>query len=270
VGALAIDPQGMLLAHQLKKQASSGLKLATRGSGSSGYVTFDGDDIVHGSRGAHASRSPSTSASSAAVAAAWKLLSATPSPYKEPYQLGGVASRDESAVVAINYARHNEELVVELLRSIGEVVVYGEQHSHEHGGGQYCKKKNNSPTSSLQSPTKLFVGGLLSKLTSRGNVATEDERLVLEYFCDKNMLALLVDIAQSVPDMSNGLMGVTWTPHVKSQVLQTVSILVSNVQDPTSLYYLLSNNHVNSLIQSMVPLRKWTLEGLEEMVCAFE
>jgi protein CLEC16A len=234
-------------------------------------VTFDGDDIVHGSRGGYASKSSSTSASSAAVAAAWKLLSATPSPYKEPYQLGGVASRDESAVAAIHYARQNEEHVVELLRSIGEVVVYGEQHSHEHGG-QHYKKKDNSPTSSLKSPTKLFVGGLLSKLTSPlgRNVATEDERLVLEYFCDKNMLALLVDIAQSVPDVSNGLMGVTWTPHVKSQVLQTVSILVSNVQDPTSLYYLLSNNHVNSLIQSMVPLRKWTLEGLEEMVCAFE
>merc|ERR1719443_2480214 len=37
---------------------------------------------------------------------------------------------------------------------------------------------------------------------------------------------------------------------VKVQLLQTLSMLVQNIKNDTSLYYLLSNNYVNQLIQT--------------------
>jgi len=59
---------------------------------------------------------------------------------------------------------------------------------------------------------------------------------LFEYFCEKNMLALLVDL------MATG------SNAVRVQVLQTLGILVQNVQDQRNLYYILSNNHINELI----------------------
>ena len=88
---------------------------------------------------------------------------------------------------------------------------------------------------------------------------------VFEYFCEKQILALLVHIAKAKPDTSS-LHPVTWSPLVKSQVLHTLSILVSNAQDGPSLYYLLSNNYVNDLIRTMLPLRQWTDVALEIML----
>ena len=88
---------------------------------------------------------------------------------------------------------------------------------------------------------------------------------VFEYFCEKQILALLVHIAKARPDTSS-LHPVTWSPLVKSQVLRTLSILISNAQDGPSLYYLLSNNYVNELIRNMLPLRQWTDVALEIML----
>ena len=88
---------------------------------------------------------------------------------------------------------------------------------------------------------------------------------MFEYFCEKNMLTLLVDIltglALSPEALLSGVMTTTAsssTPsplptflppvNVAIQVIQTVSILIQNVKKVTSLYYLLSNNYVNELI----------------------
>ena len=51
---------------------------------------------------------------------------------------------------------------------------------------------------------------------------------------------------------------------VKSQVIQTVSILVQNVRNETSLYYLLSNNYINELIS--IPLDNYSTEVLDELM----
>ena len=166
-----------------------------------------------------------------ALAAAWRILSVTRSPEKEGKgSTSALANRDDLSVQAIAFAKRTEAKVVEMIRSIGEVVVFGEQNPH--------------PSSSH----------------------------IFEYFCDKNILPLLVEIVHSSPPQSfhsklpYRFNGVTYTALVKAQVLQSVSILIANVQDSTSLYYLLSNNCVNQIVMSMLPLNQFTDEALEELM----
>ena len=66
----------------------------------------------------------------------------------------------------------------------------------------------------------------------------QNDEPMFEYFSEKNMIAMLVDLMRS----ERGLAA------LKVQVLQTLSILVQNVEDVQKLYYLLSNNFVNALI----------------------
>lgn len=87
----------------------------------------------------------------------------------------------------------NQNLVVEILRVLAEMVVYGDRKSE----------------------------------------------LLFDYFCEKNMLQLFLEIM-----WSEG--GCPAAVHV--QILQTLSILISSVKNDTSLYYLLSNNHINEVM----------------------
>mmetsp|Transcript_20066 Transcript_20066/g.30178 ORF Transcript_20066/g.30178 Transcript_20066/m.30178 type:complete len:890 (-) Transcript_20066:18-2687(-) len=91
---------------------------------------------------------------------------------------------------------------------------------------------------------------------------------VFEYFCEKNIIALFVDIAKSKP-VSSELHGITWSPIVKAAVLRAVSVLLSSAQDGPSLYYLLSNNCISSLITGIVPLKQWSDLALEIMLTAY-
>jgi hypothetical protein len=61
----------------------------------------------------------------------------------------------------------------------------------------------------------------------------------LSFFCEKNVLAHVIEILTQRGHRQC---------HVAVQVLQTLSILVQNLHRPTSMYYLLSNNHINDLI----------------------
>ncbi|GMF57585.1 unnamed protein product [Phytophthora fragariaefolia] len=99
--------------------------------------------------------------------------------------------------------------IVELLRVLSEFLIYSDQH--------------------------------------RVSVALEDQRepatlpnagALFDYFGETNMLALLVELGASRPCVA-----------VQVQLLQTMSILVQNIATRTSLYYLLSNNHVNRLLE---------------------
>lgn len=92
---------------------------------------------------------------------------------------------------------------------------------------------------------------------------------VFEYFCEKQILPLFVDIAKAKPETDSLLHGVTWSALVKSQVMQTISVMISNAQDGPSLYYLLSSNYLNDLARSMMPLRQWTDIALETMIPAY-
>ncbi|GMI20194.1 hypothetical protein TeGR_g1466 [Tetraparma gracilis] len=136
--------------------------------------------------------------------------------------LGGEPTADAAGVTyqpdqaALKAAGGLEGRAVELLRRLGEIVVYGEQNA---------------------AAAALF-----------------------DYFCEKNMLALLVDVARGEGEGA----GVARSVLVKAQVVQTVSILVQNVRNETSLYYLLSNNYVNELVA--IPLQGYTDAALDEFM----
>lgn len=68
----------------------------------------------------------------------------------------------------------------------------------------------------------------------------EHDSRFFDFFCEKNILADLVDVLgrEHVPK------------NVKVQLLQTLSMLVSNFRSKTSVYYLLSNNHINRLFSA--------------------
>lgn len=176
--------------------------------------------------------SGNSSSSKSLQETAFRVLSATPALDKDNGDNGGaVAVRDSATVSALSKAKSLESRVVDIVRAIGEVVA-----DSDHSG------------SSIRSDA------------------------VFEYFCEKNMLSLLVDIAKAKPsDLRHEstrvkLHEVAFSPRVKAQLLQTISILISNAQDAPSLYYLLSNNYVNELIMGMIPLRQWTNHALEEML----
>ncbi|GIX63639.1 CLEC16A-like protein [Babesia caballi] len=57
------------------------------------------------------------------------------------------------------------------------------------------------------------------------------------YFCEKNLMDFLTSVLPNSPSR-----------HVRIQLLQTLSMLIYNVSNERSLYYMLSNNYVNALI----------------------
>lgn len=195
----------------------------------------------------HSSRLSRYGISERSASDAWRVLSCFPSPDKEGRKgissKNAFAQRGEMESKALSEVRRIESRVVEIIRSVGEIVVFCEQNIH-----------------------------------------LEQSQYVFEYFCDANLLALLVDIVMSKPISIQSLIlspytiqqrqenhqsmfhEVSYTAQVKAQILQTASILVSNVQNSTSLYYMLSNNYINNLVFSMIPLCQFTDEALEEMM----
>ncbi|XP_022658249.1 protein CLEC16A-like isoform X4 [Varroa destructor] len=85
----------------------------------------------------------------------------------------------------------NKDLLVETLRSISEILIWGDQNDGS----------------------------------------------VFDFFLEKNMLSYFVKIMRHKQGR-----------FVCTQLLQTLNILFENIRQDTSLYYLLSNNHVNSII----------------------
>ena len=61
---------------------------------------------------------------------------------------------------------------------------------------------------------------------------------LFEYFCEKNMLALIISLLDHVNCGSQ----------LTVQIIQSVGILIQNIKSETSLYYTLSNNHINRII----------------------
>lgn len=111
----------------------------------------------------------------------------------------------------LDFERLPASEIVELLRVLSEFLIYSDQH---RGRG-----------SDVPSPS----------------VAGQDEHNAasfFDYFGEKNVLALLVELGASAPSVP-----------VQIQLLQTLSILVQNIATRTSLYYILSNNYVNRLLE---------------------
>ncbi|GLE05954.1 hypothetical protein PINS_up015165 [Pythium insidiosum] len=98
--------------------------------------------------------------------------------------------------------------VVELLRVLSEFLIYSDQH------------RASSPPALGEAPS------------------AGDAGVFFDYFCEKNMLGLLVALGASPPSVA-----------VQVQLLQTLSLLVQNIATRTWLFFLLSNNHVNRLLE---------------------
>ena len=189
------------------------------------------------------------------LATAFRILAATKSPDKEGENYGAVAIREDSSVCGIQRATALEGRVVELINQIGEIVVNAGGDGHSFRG-----KNREGPLPVRTDP-------------------------VFEYFCEKCILSLFVEIAKEVRQGSNhslesssttstspsslSVRGVVWSGSVKAQVYQTVSLLISDVRNQSVIYYLLSNNHINELIKCILPLQQWTEQALAKMLPAY-
>ncbi|TDH72480.1 uncharacterized protein CCR75_007857 [Bremia lactucae] len=100
--------------------------------------------------------------------------------------------------------------IVELLRVLSEFLIYSDQH-------------------------RMPVG---QEVQESIDEVPDDAGVFFDYFGETNMLALLVELGASQPSVP-----------VQVQLLQTMSILVQNITTRTSLYYILSNNHINRLLE---------------------
>ena len=181
------------------------------------------------------------------LATAFRILAATKSPDKEGENHGAVAIREDSSVCGIQQAKALEKRVVELINQIGEIVVNADD-----------RMPNREGTPAVRTDP------------------------VFEYFCEKCILSLFVEIAKEIrrgqksplesfsprtkPPSSLSVRGVVWSASVKAQVYQTVSLLVSDSRNQSVMYYLLSNNYMNDLIKSILPLQQWTEPAMAKML----
>ena len=111
-------------------------------------------------------------------------------------------------------------VVVESIRHIGEVLVYGDQRRNEERNG----------------------GGVISGNGSGGGAGSGASERYLEVFCELNVLRTFVELYRDAGEYA--------LPGVAAQVLQTVSILLLNAARSSTLFFLLSNNHINDLIEA--------------------
>ncbi|KAJ5078311.1 hypothetical protein M0811_05099 [Anaeramoeba ignava] len=90
------------------------------------------------------------------------------------------------------YNRSNGKIIVETLREISELMIWGDQNNEK----------------------------------------------IIDWFFEKNIMAFFLSfLDQKTP------------VEIKKQLLQTISIMFENIKTQSAIYYLLSNNHINSIIE---------------------
>ena len=112
----------------------------------------------------------------------------------------------------------NKGLLVETIRSIAEILIWGDQA---------CIVVRLLKLSSHQHLVTLFLP-----------LPLQNDSSVFDFFLERNMLSFFLKFM----DQKTG------NNYVCVQLLQTLNILFENIRNDTSIYYLLSNNHVNSII----------------------
>ncbi|CAI5732690.1 unnamed protein product [Hyaloperonospora brassicae] len=117
--------------------------------------------------------------------------------------------------------------IVELLRVLAEFLIYSDQHRVSTEGDDPQDAATATTTTAATWPSTEDPMG-----------TSDDAGAFFDYFGETNMLALFVELGASSPSIA-----------VQVQLLQTMSILVQNIATRTSLYYILSNNHVNRLLE---------------------
>ena len=80
--------------------------------------------------------------------------------------------------------------------------------------------------------------------------------LMRELFCKKHFLTLFVNILSGAIFLSDANNLLLPPLAIATQIVQSVAILVQNVSCATSLYFILSNNHINKMIR--LPIQLYT------------
>uniref|UniRef100_A0A1B0BP22 FPL domain-containing protein n=1 Tax=Glossina palpalis gambiensis TaxID=67801 RepID=A0A1B0BP22_9MUSC len=96
-----------------------------------------------------------------------------------------------------------------------------------------------SPLPSSSSTIRLFLSWFLRSVAEILIWGDEHDSSVFDFFLEKNILSYFLHIMRQKSGDSS---------FVCVQLLQTLNILFENISNETSLYYLLSNNQVNSII----------------------
>jgi hypothetical protein len=156
-----------------------------------------------------------------------------------------------------------EEEMVEIIRRIAELVVIGERAAASEA--EHREKLKSAEEKDWGSELEEKEGAI-RKLKDR---STENDKYIalFDHFFERNGLALITDIVtgaafilttdtddadqstenlKKVQDDDNCML-LPPIP-IATQAVQSVSIMVQNVSRATSLYFILSNNHVNQLI----------------------
>jgi hypothetical protein len=181
-------------------------------------------------------------------------------------------------------ARQCESRVCDGLRKLGELI-------------SYCERIKGSSSRNFLSTNTMDNSNGADDDDEEEDVNDEDieaAEAMFAYFCEKNVLPMLIDSllchppalsasdtilnavslnsicvessSLSQPPPSSPFSGVNWTASVKSQILQTIAMILFNTSSPLSLTYLLSNNYMNELIMGMLPLDRWRVDALEELL----
>ena len=192
----------------------------------------------------------------------------------------GSGRRADGIVKGLQVAKNCEVRVCNGLRKLSELI-------------SYCERLKGARFAVTTSRT--FQGG---EAVTTSSIVEEEEYLSSEeeddleaaesmfaYFCEKNVLPMLIDSLLCHPTSTSTMdgadlsfntttigsspspfCGVTWTASVKAQIIQTIAMILFNTASPLSLAYLLSNNYMNELIMGMLPLDQWKDEALEEIL----
>ena len=218
---------------------------------------------------------------------AWRLRSAyKPKTSQEQINVElltqrGSGRRADGIVKGLQVARNCEVRVCNGLRKLSELI-------------SYCERLKGAKFTVATSRT--FQGGVAVTTSSivqeEDDLSSEEEDDDLEaaesmfaYFCEKNVLPMLIDSLLCHPTSTSAMdggdlssntttigsspspfCGVTWTASVKAQIVQTIAMILFNTSSPLSLAYLLSNNYMNELIMGMLPLDQWKDEALDEIL----
>jgi len=205
---------------------------------------------------------------------AWRLRSAyKPKTSQEQINVElltqrGSGRRADGIVKGLQVAKNCEVRVCNGLRKLSELI-------------SYCERLKGANSVAVTSSSIVEEE---DDLSSEEDDDVEAAEAMFAYFCEKNVLPMLIDSLLCHPtststtdgaDLSSNttigsspspFCGVTWTSSVKAQIIQTIAMILFNTTSPLSLAYLLSNNYMNELIMGMLPLDQWKDEALEEIL----
>lgn len=150
----------------------------------------------------------------------------------------------------------NKGRIVEVLRAIAELMIWGDQvsdrkNTREEGRRRKNKKKGEARTrhdekggwENRERPSTMLIFFLLFFFSSfcsplppsLSSFLLQHNPSFFDYFAEKNILSNFVRILSQKCDN-----------RVKVQIIQTLSILVQNLSNEVSIFYLLSNNYIKS------------------------